>query len=131
MNFYKKIALIFTTLFLISCENYYSSNIVNNSDHEIIVRVKMDQNAIQKQRAEYLKKGLLVNEKIPQDYEIKIDSSESYEFAGRLHTRPDFLDIKEIEIYSGDTLILKCRKSQMQKIFSTELNPGTFDLVIE
>ena len=73
----------------------------------------MDQNAIQKQRAEYLKKGLLVNEKIPQDYEIKIDSSESYEFAGQLHTRPDFLDIKEIEIYSGDTLILKCRKNQM------------------
>jgi hypothetical protein len=131
MNLSQKIATIFLILILASCENYYSSSIINNTKSQIVVHVKMDQKAIEKWKSEYLKKGLLVGNEKRNDYEIKINPSESYELAGRLHSKPDFEEIKEIEIYSGDTLLLKCRKNQMQKLFSSELNSGTFDLVVE
>ena len=125
MRFYKNAILIFTLFSLISCgEKSVSSTIVNNLKNEIIVKVKIDNDAIDKKRKEYLEKGYLFNKENPKDYEIKIDSSESYLFDISMHTEPDFYDIKEIEIYSGDTLILKCRRDQIKKLFSNESEPG-------
>ncbi|WP_300567177.1 hypothetical protein [Flavobacterium sp.] len=130
MTFIQKTTLLLSLLFLTSCENFYSSSIVNNSNAEIIVKVKRDQKAIEEKRKEYIQKGYRVDKEIAEDYEVKIARSESYELAGRLHIKPDFYDIKEIEIYSQDTLILKCKKDQMQKLFSKESSPGNFDLII-
>ena len=130
MLFNKNLILLFILFCLTSCENFYTSDIVNNSKNEITVLIKKDQEAIAKKRKEYSERGFLVSDKIEQDTVVKIKASETYEFKGQLHYRPDFYDIKEIEIYSGDTLILKCRKDQMQKIFSHESSPGAFDLVI-
>lgn len=125
MKFYKNVILIFTLFFLISCgEKSVSSTIVNNSKNEITVKVKIDKDAIDKKRNEYLEKGLSFNTENLKDYEIKIDSSESYLFDISMHTEPDFYDIKEIEIYSGDTLILKCRRDQMKKLFSNKSKSG-------
>ncbi len=136
MNFYKNVILIFIlfSLTLTSCERFYASSIINNSKNQITVNVKIDNDAVDKRREEYLEKGYLFDKENPKDYTFRINPSKSYEFAGQMHTRPDFWDIKEIEIYSGDTLILKCRKDQMQKLFSTESPrdsiPDHFDLVI-
>ncbi len=113
-----------------SCEKYFISSIVNNSKNEITVKVKIDNDVVDKKRKEYLKKGFLFNEENPKDYEIKIDSSQSYDLDANIHVRTDFYDIKEMEIYSGDTLILKCRNDQMQKLFSTVSTPGHLDLII-
>jgi hypothetical protein len=130
MNVYKKVILIFTLFSLMSCEKYFISSIVNNSKNEITVKVKIDNDVVDKKRKEYLKKGFLFNEENPKDYEIKIDSSQSYDLDANIHVRTDFYDIKEMEIYSGDTLILKCRNDQMQKLFSTVSTPGHLDLII-
>jgi hypothetical protein len=113
-----------------SCEKYFISSIVNNSKNKITVKVKIDNDAVDKKRKEYLEKGYLFDEENPKDYEIKIDSSESYDLDGSMHIEPDFYDIKEMEIYSGDILILKCRNDQMQKLFSTVSSPGHLDLII-
>lgn len=131
MDFSKKTILIFLFLLLISCDKYSTSSIINNSKNEIIVKVKMDQKAIEKLRKEYIEKGFMVSKETPTDYEIKIDSAQSYILDDNLGTRPDFYDIKEIEIYSKDTLILKCRRDQMQKLFTGEQNTGGYDLVIK
>jgi hypothetical protein len=131
MNVYKKVILIFTLFSLISCEKLFISSIINNSKNEIIVKVKIDNEAVDKKRKEYLEQGFLFDEENPKDYEIKIKSSESYDFAGGMHVEPDFYDIKEMEIYSGDTLILKCRNDQMKKLFSSESSPGHLDLIIK
>ena len=64
------------------------------------------------------------------DYEVKIDSSETYIFDIKMGTKPDCYDIKEIEIYSGDTLILKCRKDQMQNLFTNKKNRDGYVLII-
>lgn len=130
MNVYKKVVLIFTLFCLISCEKSFISSIVNNSKNEIIVKVKIDNDAVDKKRKEYLQQGFLFDEENPKDYEIKIKPSESYDFDGRMHVAPDFYDTKEMEIYSGDTLILKCRNDQMKKLFSTVTSPGHLDLII-
>ena len=130
MNFYKKVILISTLFSLMSCEKFYISSIVNNSKNEITVKVKIDNDAVDKKRKEYLEKGYLFDKENPKDYEIKIKSLESYDLDGSMHTEPDFYEIKEIEIYSGDTLILKCRNDQMQKLFSTVNTPGHLDLII-
>jgi hypothetical protein len=105
---------------------------VNNSKNEITVKIKIDNDAVDKKRKEYLDKGFLFDKVNPKDYEIKIDSSKSYDLEGSMHVEPDFYEIKEMEIYSGDTLILKCRKDQMKKLFSTEgpRSPGHLDLII-
>ncbi|UUC44572.1 hypothetical protein [Flavobacterium cerinum] len=131
MNLIRNIILAFFLFLFLSCENFYMSSIINDAANPIVVKVKMDKIAIAKQRREYIKKGFLVSDEEPKDYEVKINPAESYEFEGRLHSRPDFYDIKEIEIYSGDTLILKCRKDQLLKLFSTETSPGCFDLIIK
>ena len=114
-----------------ACENYYSSSVINNSNSEILLCVKGDRVAIKKLREEYIKKGLLVRGIEVRNYQVKIKPSESFQLDGRLHTPPDFYNIKEIEIYSGDTLILKCRKDQMMKLFSSKINPGSSDLIIK
>lgn len=125
MKFYKNVILIFTLFSLICCgEKTSISSIVNNSKNEITLKVKIDNDAINKIRKEYLEKGLSFNKENPKDYEIKIEPSESYLFDATMHTEPDYYDIKEIEIYSGDTLILKCRKDQIHKLFSDASNPG-------
>jgi len=125
MKFYKKTILIVTLFSLISCgEKSVSSTIVNNLKNQITVKVKIDNDAVDKKRKEYLEKGYLFNKENSKDYEIKIDSSESYLFDISRYTEPDFYDIKEIEIYSGDTLILKCRRDQMKNLFSNEKEPG-------
>ena len=72
----------------------------------------------------------MVGEETLDDYEVKIDSSETYMFDIKKGTKPDYFGIKEIEIYSGDTLILKCRKDQMQKLFTSEQNKEGYNLVI-
>lgn len=130
MDFGKKTILIFLLLLLISCDKYSTSSIINNSKNEIIVKVKRDQKSIEKLRKEYIEKGFMVSEEVPTDYEIKVDSSNAYILDSKMGTRPDFYDIKEIEIFSGDTLILKCRRDQMQKLFTGEQNTGGYDLVI-
>lgn len=125
MKFYKNTIVVVTLFSLISCgEKSISSTIVNNLKNQITVKVKIDNNAVDKKRTEYLEKGYLFNRENPEDYEIKIDSSESYLFDISMHTEPDFYDIKEIEIYSGDTLILKCRRDQMKNLFLNEREPG-------
>jgi hypothetical protein len=131
MDFIKK-NLIFTflLLLLISCDKTATSFIINNRKDKITVKVKMDQVAIEKLRKEYIEKGFMVGNEVPEDYEFKIDSSETYMFDIKKGTRPDYYDIKEIEIYSGDTLILKCRKDQMTKLFTSEQNTGGYDLII-
>jgi hypothetical protein len=131
MNFSRKIILALSLVLLISCERYYSSSIVNKSKNEIILRIKVDKDVIEKSNREFAEKGGRIDNRIAADYEIKIGSLKSYKLAGKLHSRPDFYDIKEIEIYSGDTLILKCRKDQMQKLFSEESRPNGFDLIVK
>ncbi|MFM7018577.1 hypothetical protein [Flavobacterium sp.] len=130
MNIIKNAILIFALFSLISCEKMYISSIVNNSKNKIIVKVKIDVEAVEKKRKEYLGKGYLFDKENPKDYEVEIMSSESYDLDGKMHTKPDFYNIKEIEIYSENTLILQCRKDQMQKLFSTETSPGHLDLII-
>ncbi|MGL2987177.1 hypothetical protein ACSVH5_06235 [Flavobacterium sp. RSSA_27] len=132
MNIYKNVILIFTLFLLISCEKFYIASIVNNSKNKITVKIKIDNDAVDKKRKEYLEKGLMFDKQNPKDYEVIIDSSESYDLDGSMHVKPDFYDIKEMEIYSGDTLILKCRKDQMKKLFSDEgpRSPGFLDLII-
>jgi hypothetical protein len=131
MNFNKSVILIFTLFSLMSCgEKSFISSIVNNSKNEITVKIKIDNDAVDKKRKEYLEKGYLFDEENPKDFEITICPSESEEIDGSMHTEPDFYDIKEMEIYSGDTLILKCRNDQMQKLFSTVSSPGHLDLII-
>jgi hypothetical protein len=130
MNVCKNVILIFTLFSLISCEKYYISSIINNSKNKITVKIKIDNDAVDKKRKEYLEKGFLFDKENPKDYEIKIDSSQSYDLDANMHVRTDFYDIKEMEIYSGDTLILKCRNDQMQKLFSTVSTPGHLDLII-
>ena len=130
MRFFKKVVSIFTLLLLVSCEKFYVSSIVNNSRNEITIFIKIDNDAVDKKRKEFLKKGYLFSKENPKDYQIRINSSESYELDSKMHTEPDFYDIKEIEIYSGDTLILKCKRDQMRKLFSTVTSPGHLDLII-
>ena len=90
----------------------------------------MDQVAIEKLNKEYIEKGFLVGDEVLEDYEVKIDSSETYLFDVKMRAKPDYYDIKEIEIYSGDTLILKCRKEQLQKLFVVEKNIVGYTLII-
>ena len=132
MKFYKNVILIFALFSQISCEKHFIASIVNNSKTKITVKIKIDNDAADKKRKEYLEKGFLFDKENPTDYEIKIDSSDSYDIAGSMHIEPDFYDIKEMEIYSGDTLILKCRKDQIKKLFSKEgpRSPGHLDLII-
>ena len=131
MDFSKKITLIFISLLLISCDKTSTSFIINNTKNEITLKVKIDQVAIEKLRKEYIEKGFMVGEEAVDHYEVKIDSSETYIFDIKMGGKPDYYNIKEIEIYSGDTLILKCRKDQMQKLFTNEQNTGGYDLVIK
>lgn len=130
MDFSKKIILIFLLLLLISCDKTATSFIINNRKDEITVKVKIDQVAIEKLDKEYIEKGYLVGDEAVDDYEVKIDSSETYIFDIKKGIKPDYYPIKEIEIYSGDTLILKCRKDQMQKLFTSEQNKEGYNLVI-
>ena len=116
MNFVKNLIFISLLLLLFSCDKTASSFITNNRKDEITVKVKIDQVAIEKLDKEYIEKGYMVGEETLDDYEVKIDSSETYMFDIKKGTKPDYFGIKEIEIYSGDTLILKCRKDQMQKL---------------
>ena len=131
MKYFTSIILIFICLLQLSCEMHYTSAIVNNSKKLITVKVKIDNEAVDKKRKEYIENGFLFDKENPKDYEISIYPSESYDLAGSMHTKPDFYNIKEIEIYSGDTLILKCRKDQMQKLFTSESNSGNLDLIIK
>lgn len=130
MDFGKKTILIFLLLLLISCDKTSTSYIINNTKNEITVKVKIDQVAIEKLDKEYIEKGYLVGGEALDDYEVKIDSSETYIFDIKKGIKPDYYPIKEIEIYSGDTLILKCRKDQMQKLFTSEQNKEGYNLVI-
>jgi len=125
IKFYNNTILIFTLFSLISCgEKSISSTILNNLKNQITVKVKIDNNAVYKKRIGYFEKGYLFNRENPKDDEIKIDSAESYLFDISMHTEPDFYDIQEIEIYSGYTLILKCRRDQMKNLFANEREPG-------
>lgn len=130
MNFVKNLIFISLLLLLFSCDKTASSFITNNRKDEITVKVKIDQVAIEKLDKEYIEKGYMVGEETLDDYEVKIDSSETYMFDIKKGTKPDYFGIKEIEIYSGDTLILKCRKDQMQKLFTSEQNKEGYNLVI-
>ena len=132
MNVCKSVVLIFTLFLIISCEKFYIASIVNNSKNKITVKIKIDNDAVDKKRKEYLEQGFLFPEDNPKDYQITIDTSASYDIEGSMHVKPDFYEIKEMEIYSGDTLILKCRKDQMEKLFSAEgaRSPGFLDLII-
>ena len=130
MDFGKKTILIFLLLLLISCDKTSTSYIINNTKNAITVKVKIDQVAIEKLDKEYIEKGYLVGGEALDDYEVKIDSSETYIFDIKKGIKPDYYPIKEIEIYSGDTLILKCRKDQMQKLFTSEQNKEGYNLVI-
>ena len=130
MNFVKNLIFISLLLFLLSCDKTATSFIINNRKDEITVKVKIDQVALEKLDKEYIEKGFMVGEETLDDYEVKIDSSETYMFDIKKGTKPDFFGIKEIEIYSGDTLILKCRKDQMQKLFTSEQNKEGYNLVI-
>ncbi|MFC7773665.1 hypothetical protein [Flavobacterium sp. GCM10027622] len=131
MKYFTRIILLFISLLQWSCEMHYTSAIVNNSKKPITVKVKIDNEAIDKKRKEYIENGFLFDKENPKDYEISISPSESYDLAGSMHTKPDFYNIKEIEIYSGDTLILKCRKDQMQKLFTSESNSGNLELIVK
>ena len=104
MKFYKNVVIIFSLFSLISCEKYFIASIVNNSKTQITVKIKIDNDAVDKKRKEYLEKGFLFDKENPKDYEIKIDSSDSYDIAGSMHIEPDFYDIKEMEIYSEDNI---------------------------
>jgi len=130
MNFLKNLIFISLLLLLFSCDPTATSFIINNRKDEITVKVKIDQVAIEKLNKEYIEKGFMVGEETLDDYEVKIDSSETYMFDIKKGTKPDYFGIKEIEIYSGDTLILKCRKDQMQKLFTNEKNKEGYNLVI-
>jgi uncharacterized protein with PhoU and TrkA domain len=130
MNFVKNLIFISLLLLLFSCDKTATSFIINNRKDEITVKVKIDQVAIEKLDKEYIEKGFMVGEETLDDYEVKIDSSETYMFDIKKGTKPDYFGIKEIEIYSGDTLILKCRKDQMQKLFTSEQNKEGYNLVI-
>lgn len=131
MKYFTRIILIFICILQLSCEMHYTSSIVNNSKNLITVKVKIDNEAVDKKRKEYIENGFLFDKENPKDYEITIHPSESYDLDGSMHTKPDFYDIKEIEIYSGDTLILKCRKDQMQKLFTSESSSGNLNLIIK
>ena len=130
MNFVKNLIFISLLLFLLSCDKTATSFIINNRKDEITVKVKIDQVALENLDKEYIEKGFMVGEETLDDYEVKIDSSETYMFDIKKGTKPDYFGIKEIEIYSGDTLILKCRKDQMQKLFTSEQNKEGYNLVI-
>ncbi|WP_026712990.1 hypothetical protein [Flavobacterium daejeonense] len=93
MNFYKNVIVIFTLFFLISCEKFYISSIVNDSKNKITVNVKIDNEAVNKKRKKYLEKGYEFNEENPKDYKIEINPSNSYDLDGRMHVKPDFYDI--------------------------------------
>ncbi len=130
MNFVKNLIFISLLLLLFSCDPTAVSFIINNRKDEITVKVKIDQVAIEKLNKEYIEKGFMVGEETLDDYEVKIDSSETYMFDMKKGIKPDYFGIKEIEIYSGDTLILKCRKDQMQKLFTSGQNNEGYNLVI-
>jgi formylmethanofuran dehydrogenase subunit E len=131
MDFMKKSLMVtFILLLLISCDKTATSFIINNRKDKITVKVKMDQVAIEKLRKEHIEKGFMLGDEVSKDYEVKIDSSETYIFDIKMGTKPDYYDIKEIEIFSGDTLILKCRKDQMQKLFTSEKNREGYNLII-
>ena len=130
MKFYQKTIFLFLLFLLNSCDPTASSFIINKRKDKITLKVKMDQVAIEKLNKEYIEKGFLVGDEVLEDYEVKIDSSETYLFDVKMRAKPDYYDIKEIEIYSGDTLILKCRKEQLQKLFVVEKNIVGYTLII-
>jgi len=117
--------LLLLVLLLASCERFSWATIINNSSNDVTVKIKYDQEYLQNAQED---RKYYTNDSIEIVY-LKPD--EEYTLEGNKRIKPNFKAIKEIEIYSSDTLLLKAKRAFLDELFSTDEEKGIYELNIK
>lgn len=107
-----------------SCERFSWATIINNSSNVVTVKIKYDleylKNA-QEDRKHYTNDSIEI---------VDLKPGDEYTLKGNIRVKPNFKAIKEIEIYSSDTVLLKAKRAFLDELFSTNEEKGIYELNI-